>query len=152
MVSQYLTTRPFLSLSEQPPLQHVLAAQKQPYFLSWCSWGLLSTVYALLDSVLFSWAKSEVSRSPQGYRKKQSRQAWTQMTSLSQKWLQMETESHVGSHSFINRITKDMLYWSKLLSPSMVPLKSKWAVCQQSTPVDWYIFPTWTHQSLSETF
>ena len=34
MVSQYLTTRPFLSLSEQPPLQHVLAAQKQPYFLS----------------------------------------------------------------------------------------------------------------------
>lgn len=34
MVSQYLTTRSFLSLSEQLPLQHVLAAWKKLHFLS----------------------------------------------------------------------------------------------------------------------
>ena len=33
-VSQYLTTRQFLSLSEHPPLQHALAAGKQFCFLS----------------------------------------------------------------------------------------------------------------------
>ena len=34
--SQYLTIRPFLSLSEQPPLEYVLAAQKQPFYLEVC--------------------------------------------------------------------------------------------------------------------
>ena len=85
-----------------------LAAKKQPYFLSWCSWGLASTVFFLVDRMLFSHEQNAFSH-------RLNQESLTVLNIIgksragklphkcliSQNRLQMETESYVNYHKHL---------------------------------------------------
>ena len=87
-----------------------LAAQKQPYFLSWCSWGLASAVFFLLERIFFfitdgqnafSHGLNQESLTVLNIIGKSRAGKLPHKCLISQNRLQMETESYVNYHKHL---------------------------------------------------